>query len=275
MRLVLLDISHNSISSSLPASLGIPTNLRYLYLNNNKMRGPVPSELCALVQLQELSLASNYFSGELPHEIGLLNSIRTFDISGNAITGSIPRVPWPHATSFSASSNSLSGHVPRSFASMRNLTSLNLDHNLLSGPLNFIDPTLQVSTIDNLTLSKIRPPPHQIQHQHKSRTHRLYPSLITRSAVSSYSTCPPISFRMLFPLAYFCCRACRFLLPRQTASAAASCPSQRCARPRDLRLSSSTAFPAAAARRYGGPIISQASQGPSLPTTSTALSPHV
>ena len=110
-----LDISHNKFSS-LPTTIGSLSNLEYFNFAHNKITGQLPSTLGSLVRLRELWGGENEFEGSLPTELSSLTRLETLSI---------------HQTT---SANGIGGPLP-SFRNLAQLTSLQLDANMLSGSL--------------------------------------------------------------------------------------------------------------------------------------------
>lgn len=65
----MLLISHLTISSSIPNTIGNLSKLSYLVLNNNNFSGIIPYEITQLVDLKHLSLAFNNFIGSFSQDI--------------------------------------------------------------------------------------------------------------------------------------------------------------------------------------------------------------
>ncbi|KAK8985588.1 hypothetical protein V6N11_068837 [Hibiscus sabdariffa] len=73
--LLVLNLSHNSLTGPLPPSLGSMAELESLDLSSNKLGGRIPSELTKLTFLEVLNLSHNKFVGPIP--VG--NQFNTFD----------------------------------------------------------------------------------------------------------------------------------------------------------------------------------------------------
>jgi hypothetical protein len=84
--LSILNLAENSLSGSIPESLGQFDRLLYLDLSNNQLTGPFPAWVHDLTNLRILNLGQNNFSGDIPIRIGRepidggvpLTSIREF-----------------------------------------------------------------------------------------------------------------------------------------------------------------------------------------------------
>jgi Leucine-rich repeat (LRR) protein len=78
-----IDLSQNSINSSLDASFGALTNIETLHLSTNQFQGQMPGEIGRLSSLVELLLHDNRFTGSLPSELGLLTSLTALHVDSN------------------------------------------------------------------------------------------------------------------------------------------------------------------------------------------------
>lgn len=82
-----LDLSSNSLSSTLPSTYGDLTRLTFFYAQNNtKPTGSLPIALSKLSLLEVLVLTNNNFTGPIYKNLPSPN-LTTLDISGNAFTG--------------------------------------------------------------------------------------------------------------------------------------------------------------------------------------------
>lgn len=90
--LVILDLSNNRFSGSIPGELGNCTYLNKLMLNHNKLCGNIPPEIARLTTLKVLSLANNNLSGNIPPFSGLTH----YEFGGNRhlCCGSSPKCGW-------------------------------------------------------------------------------------------------------------------------------------------------------------------------------------
>jgi Leucine-rich repeat (LRR) protein len=115
----LVDLSHNSLSGSLPSCL----NLRFvehLRLQGNKFTGPIPKVVFNSSSLLTLDLTDNSFFGSIPDEIGALYNLRILLLRGNYFSGIIPnQLCWLNKIGIiDLSKNSLSGTIPHCFHNM-------------------------------------------------------------------------------------------------------------------------------------------------------------
>jgi Leucine-rich repeat (LRR) protein len=156
-----LDISWNSISGSLPASLHdchaleffdatsnrltgtLPeswanlTNLRTLLLWGNRLSGTIPSHWSSMRKLERLDLSWNSLSGPLPTSFHECQALEFFRCPGNPLTGTLPE-SWANLTNMKVLviyNTHVSGTLPSGWSSMTKLELLDLEVNQLSGTL--------------------------------------------------------------------------------------------------------------------------------------------
>ncbi|KAL1359953.1 hypothetical protein AAHE18_04G143100 [Arachis hypogaea] len=137
-RLVMLDLSANRFLGSIPLIFGQMSNLTHMNLSNNQHFGDeVPFTLPNLTQFLVLDLSQNKHSGFIPHEIGKLTNLLTLDLSSNSLSGPIPeQIGYlKRLTSLHLHSNLLSGFIPHEIGKLTNLLTLDLSSNFLSGPI--------------------------------------------------------------------------------------------------------------------------------------------
>jgi kinase len=84
-----LDLSENSISGEIPASIGSLDSLSMLNLSHNKISGEIPASIGSMQVLTTLDLSSNSLSGNIPSELGKLN-LNFLNLSSNDLSGQIP-----------------------------------------------------------------------------------------------------------------------------------------------------------------------------------------
>uniref|UniRef100_A0A2N9IIH4 Leucine-rich repeat-containing N-terminal plant-type domain-containing protein n=1 Tax=Fagus sylvatica TaxID=28930 RepID=A0A2N9IIH4_FAGSY len=149
-----VDPCEGSLAQFQPLSLD-SENLTYLSLSNNEFAGPIP-DLTGLWQLHTLDLSSNQFHGNLPN---LPMRLRSLLLNHNILSGHIsPVTRLTHLRKLDVSDNRLSetidffgedtrlqvldaeynrlhGYLPVNLVTIRNLTTLNLAHNLFSGTI--------------------------------------------------------------------------------------------------------------------------------------------
>ena len=172
-RVTRLELDHNSVRGSVPASLGRLTALEVLSHPRNELTGPIPSELGKLSMLRVLELHENALTGPIPAELANLSNLSMLDFSGNALSGIIPPGlgKLSALVSLNLQRNGLSGPIPVELGALTRLESLRLHRNALTGP---IPPelgklvVLQSLQIDHNTLTG--PVPAELGHLSELQT---------------------------------------------------------------------------------------------------------
>ncbi|ONH94822.1 hypothetical protein PRUPE_7G032800 [Prunus persica] len=116
---------NNSLSGTIPRSLGSLTSLQFLGLSSNKFSGEVPS-LKNCTNLNIFDLGDNKFSGLILVFIGeSMPNLQILSLRSNSFTGSIPLklcgLPALHILDFSH--NNLSGNIPHCIGNLSYLKS--------------------------------------------------------------------------------------------------------------------------------------------------------
>jgi len=138
-----LDLRNNQLSGNIPPEIGILTNLKHLNLSGNReLNGPIPPDLGNLSNLEELELANwesggSLLSGEIPPELGNLKNLRSLSISVSLLSGSFPveLCALPQLESLAIEKNRLSGQIPPEIGNLTNLGHLDLGGNDFEGPI--------------------------------------------------------------------------------------------------------------------------------------------
>ncbi|EOY02770.1 Serine/threonine-protein kinase bri1, putative [Theobroma cacao] len=88
--LLVLDLSNNGFSSTIPLWLSNCTNLRHLDLNSNNLQGELPNEFANLKNIRYLDLSQNSnINGKLTRDLGNLCNLQSLKLSVNNISGEI------------------------------------------------------------------------------------------------------------------------------------------------------------------------------------------
>ncbi|XP_044415397.1 LRR receptor-like serine/threonine-protein kinase EFR [Triticum aestivum] len=132
--LMRLELSMNGFTGEIPP-LNRLQRLEYLLLGQNSLQGTIPDTLTNYSNLYELFLSSNLLIGEVPSDIGRLSNLLLLFLGGNNLTGEIP----PSLKNSSQLEyilldyNKLTGTIPDELGKLPNLSALNLAKNRLSG----------------------------------------------------------------------------------------------------------------------------------------------
>ncbi|XP_039173782.1 receptor-like protein EIX2 [Eucalyptus grandis] len=94
-----LDLSGNSINSTIPPWFYNFSKLEYLSLSGNSLSGPIPVSLGELSFLRELRLRDNKLSGNIPGSIGRLSNLEVLVITNNSLNGVVSESHFANLTS--------------------------------------------------------------------------------------------------------------------------------------------------------------------------------
>ncbi|KAL7612389.1 hypothetical protein Lser_V15G05073 [Lactuca serriola] len=140
-----LDLSRNKFSGTLPSDqLWSLKNLKFLDLSHNQLTGPILQSfdyMFNLTRLEYLDLSRNSLNGTLPSQLWSLKNLWILDLSHNWLTGPILQsfasmVNLTRLEYLALSGNKFSGTLPSDqLWSLKNLWSLDLSHNQLTGPI--------------------------------------------------------------------------------------------------------------------------------------------
>jgi hypothetical protein len=90
--LVVLNLSMNELSGTIPEAIGNIHGLQQLSLAHNNLSGPIPEILQNLASLSMLDLSFNNLQGEVPKE-GIFRNLANLSITGNNdLCGGIPQL---------------------------------------------------------------------------------------------------------------------------------------------------------------------------------------
>ncbi|XP_056696921.1 probable LRR receptor-like serine/threonine-protein kinase At3g47570 isoform X2 [Spinacia oleracea] len=110
---ILLDLSENYLTGSLPEEVGRLTNLDYLDISGNLLTGEIPSSLGGCVSLEFLYMEGNNFQGTIPDSLQALKGLLELNLPYNNLSGRIPTFLQSFKLqSLDLSNNNLEGEVP-------------------------------------------------------------------------------------------------------------------------------------------------------------------
>uniref|UniRef100_A0A0D9V2M5 non-specific serine/threonine protein kinase n=1 Tax=Leersia perrieri TaxID=77586 RepID=A0A0D9V2M5_9ORYZ len=88
--MVLIDLSHNSLTGHIPREISLLKGLRSLNLSGNKLTGTIPDNIGDLRILESLDLSYNDLAGEIPSSLSDLTFLSSLNMSYNNLSGRIP-----------------------------------------------------------------------------------------------------------------------------------------------------------------------------------------
>lgn len=142
--IVVLDLKNrwpnNNGKGFIAKEIGELVGLTDIILSNGALVGTIPTEIGKLKNLQRLSLHNNFLTGKIPSEIGQLRNLELMFLNSNLLSGKIPPEigKLTETIHMDLSSNLLTGLIPTELDSLDNLEGIALNHNDLSGNLEFL-----------------------------------------------------------------------------------------------------------------------------------------
>jgi Leucine-rich repeat (LRR) protein len=136
-QLMILDLGINTLTSTIPDSVGNLTQLKGLYLYDNQLKGTIPAALGQLTRLHELNLGLNQLSGPIPDSFQQLTQLTELYLYTSRLTGTVPASLGQLSllAVLNLGENQLSGTIPDSLQQLTQLTELYLQANLLNGSI--------------------------------------------------------------------------------------------------------------------------------------------
>jgi Leucine-rich repeat (LRR) protein len=130
-----LRIGNNSLSGSIPFTIGSVPGLAYLEMNDNLLAGEIPQQLAKCTSLQLLDLGHNNLTGSLTYQLPSLLQLQVLKLSNNHFNGGIPDLLSTNLLYIDLSGNLLSGPITSKFFKLPWLQNLRLQNNLLTGSI--------------------------------------------------------------------------------------------------------------------------------------------
>ncbi|XP_050382265.1 receptor-like protein EIX2 [Argentina anserina] len=103
----------NSLTGSIPLSIGNLSHLTTLVISDNHFSGVVPDVWNSLSEVYIVDMSNNSLSGAVPRSIGSLSTLRFLILSNNKFSGKLPSLEnCTGLKSLDLGDNEFSGHVP-------------------------------------------------------------------------------------------------------------------------------------------------------------------
>ncbi|KAJ4832470.1 hypothetical protein Tsubulata_000008 [Turnera subulata] len=138
--LAFLDLSQNQLQGSMPDVFGNLISLENLDLSYNQIEGIIPRSFREIRGLKHLRMNFNNLSGSLPDFIqnlnGCTNSLESLQLGRNQLYGSLPDITrFSFLKEFFVNNNQLNGSLPERFSHRSKLSFLSLTSNQLTGSI--------------------------------------------------------------------------------------------------------------------------------------------
>ncbi|XP_068314356.1 receptor-like protein EIX1 [Pyrus communis] len=134
-----LNLSRNSINSTIPKWLYSLSHLESLFLSDNGLYGEISTSIGNLTAIVNLDVSHNQLWGEIPNSFENLCKLMFLDLSWNLVSGraseifqSLSRCTSSQLESISLS-NSISGPIPKSIQNLSLLKILDISNNSMKG----------------------------------------------------------------------------------------------------------------------------------------------
>jgi Leucine-rich repeat (LRR) protein len=95
-QLTKIDLLGNNLTSTIPPELSKLTKLQELAVGYNMLTGQIPSSLGGLTAMTQLWLDDNILNGTIPSELSKCTSLTKIDTHNNKLTGIVPPLPFAH-----------------------------------------------------------------------------------------------------------------------------------------------------------------------------------
>ncbi|XP_042014935.1 receptor-like protein 35 [Salvia splendens] len=156
--LATLTLSSCSLKGSIPSTFVNLTKLIHVDLSHNSFTSSLPSTLFAnLTKLIHVDLSLNFLTGSLPSTLfANVTQLIRVDMSHNAFTGALPSTLFEGLSNLvhlNLRRNSFSGNIPQSRSALPSLLELDLSHNHFKGTFQLSLPNLTLLDLSGNSLS--------------------------------------------------------------------------------------------------------------------------
>jgi Leucine-rich repeat (LRR) protein/tRNA A-37 threonylcarbamoyl transferase component Bud32 len=127
----------NNLSGPIPPFTNIPSQLKYLSLTGNSLTGTLPRSLGNLTMLSALLIAQNQLQGNIP-DLSKLSGLQFLDLSYNNLSGTVPPATYklPLLSFLGLADNNLTGTLPPDMGNtLSNITALVMSNNHFEGEI--------------------------------------------------------------------------------------------------------------------------------------------
>jgi hypothetical protein len=110
-RVIELDLTAQDLRGSIPADVGLWSNMASFVVSLNQLNGTLPFTMERWTDLNKFSVSDNALKGSLPPGIGRWTGLMYFGVYNNLLTGTLPASigTWTDLETFSVDNNHLNG----------------------------------------------------------------------------------------------------------------------------------------------------------------------
>ncbi|VAH57532.1 brassinosteroid LRR receptor kinase BRL2-like [Triticum dicoccoides] len=160
-----LNVSYNALAGAIPESIGDVAGLEVLDVSGNRLTGAIPRSLAACSSLRILRVSSNNISGSIPESLSSCRALQLLDAANNNISGAIPAAVLGNLTKLEIlllSNNFISGSLPSTISACNSLRVADFSSNKIAGalPAELCTPGASLEELrmpDNLLTGAIPP----------------------------------------------------------------------------------------------------------------------
>ena len=138
--LEIMNFTNNSISGSIPISVGSMTSIKTFLMSFNSLSGAL-EPIQTLNFLEEIRLVSNMLTGQIPSGLWLVTTLKAIYLDSNFLTGTSFPLNSSALSSLNSlrlirlQNNDLSGCLPNNLGDLSSLTYLSVANNALNGSI--------------------------------------------------------------------------------------------------------------------------------------------
>lgn len=135
-RVIALNVSHLSLSGTIPSQLGNLSSLQTLDLSFNRLSGPISFSIFSIYTLNFLDLSDNQFSSSFSSFISNKSSLQVIDLHNNRISSELPADIcdyFPYLEIFYLTGNMFHGEIPSTLSKCKQLQRVSFSFNQFSG----------------------------------------------------------------------------------------------------------------------------------------------
>jgi hypothetical protein len=133
-----IDLNVNNVKGTIPADLGLLTELKSFIVLKNALTGTLPVSIVQWTALTDFIVYDNELTGTLPASIGQWAALKSFNVGGNALTGTLPASigQWTALTYFGVYDNEMTGTIPASIGNWSQIQYAFFYYNQFTGTIS-------------------------------------------------------------------------------------------------------------------------------------------